>query len=767
MSSKDFEEKKNGETPQNDASNKNDSVATEKNVDENSTENAELPLVEKENIIQDVEKATNDTTIDKEEDIKLDESNENAEVEATTQKEETPTEDAQTALESKDVVSGNKELSEAPTESGDSDAIIESKDIDEKKEVEETEEIEEAEEVEDKPKEIKPKKDNVFKKFFKKYKIAVIISAIVLLIAIGVTTTVLIVNAPKMFIRTAADFEKQVGKKETFLLKKDITVDGDLVITNDLNFNLNNKTLTINGTLKITLDDANTNTIEVGTQKGFFKKQDFTNGGKVVAKKVEIVAKGITLNIYSPMSLSGNISVNTLTFNEKITIDNDSSLMLRATNATINNDITGTIDLVLSNLNLSEGASIDKINADKNSTAKIYGDINNSINGGKEISLLGKATCPIVKGAIELYLEQETVSLDDAIDITTIYVVTQLAQPNQLNIEQVGTTFLAVASKVNGADQYVFTIKDGNETIVTIDSPNNECDITKHITAPQSYKISVKAIGEDIKTKLPSSELEIQYDYNIKLANPQLTIEETENNNIIISFPSIPFAKVYKVNINGTEKSVDASEATTTIIDVTEDVATAGAYYIKIIASYPGNASFTDSNVVMESYVTKIKFTQPIVTVEKIGNNISVSWETVPNCKNYILKVNNLEYITTSTSKTFALQDIEDETSFTVFAQGIGFYTSSETTSALYSYTQLDKPQNIIITNKDTSIIISADLVNNATGYILYKNGKKAGEAAVQSFEVSEYSDGDIFKIEATAPYYKSASSENITFEVA
>lgn len=606
----------------------------------------------------------------------------------------------------------------------------------------------------------KPKKENGFKRFLKKYKIAVIISAIILLLAGAITTTILVINAPKLFIKTATDFTKETGKKEVFVLKKDITIDGNLIITEDLNFNLNNKTLTVNGTLKITLDDANTNIVEVGTQKGFFKKKPFESGGKIVADKVEIVAKGITLNVYSQMTFSGSINVNKLNVNEKLVINTDESLALQATNAKINKDVAGTIDLVLSNLTLAEGAAIDKINADNNSIATIYGTIKTSLNGGKEISLLGNASCPIINGATDLYIQQETVTLGEATSYMNFFVVKQLEKPSQLNIEQFDTTFIAVASAVNGADIYIFIIKDETGVLDTIESPTEQCDITDLIKAPKSYKVSVSVKGENARLKLASTELEIDYNYNIKLSNPQITISETENDKIVITFPSIPFAKVYKLNINGKERSIDAQDVQSTLIDITDDVQNVGSYYIKVAASYPGNSSFTDSDIVMISYITYQKFEQPALSVDRVGDTVVASWEAVANCKNYILRVNGIGYMTTSTSKSFAAELINDETTFVVYAQGIGYYETSDSDTVIYSFAQLDPPTNLSLFDDGTTLAITADAVNNATDYVLYKNGIELETNTIPSFEISDYTDGDVFKIKATAPYYKSASSE-------
>ena len=86
---------------------------------------------------------------------------------------------------------------------------------------------------------------------------------------------------------------------------------------------------------------------------------------------------------------------------------------------------------------------------------------------------------------------------------------------------------------------------------------------------------------------------------------------------MILSFPTVDFAEVYKININGQEITKDAPKTDITKIDITQYIGDPDSYYIKVAASNPGNASFNDSDWVMVSYLKTVKLEAPALTVEK------------------------------------------------------------------------------------------------------------------------------------------------------
>lgn len=598
---------------------------------------------------------------------------------------------------------------------------------------------------------VKEKKHG-FKKFLKKFRLPLIIVAAVIVIAAAITTTVLILNAPKFFVREAADFLEAPNKRQVvYVLKDDITVDGDLTLNNALDINLNGHTLTIKGDFNRAA--TGDNTMDIGT----IKKKQYNAEGKFAANNVNIAASGSTLNLYCAADISGTISLKQLNLFENTNINPGKRLTLAGTKVVAEKQIAGELRLTASSsMTLKADASLDNLLADSTSSAVILGKINGGIIGGAEISLLGGASCPSIKDVTSLYYQQATAALEIAENVQNLFIVTQLEKPAELNIERTGGIFKAIASKVNNADQYIFTIKVGDEIIATIPSASNVCDITEYISQPKTYTISVKASGTTPRINLPSEELTISYNYSIKLQSPVLSIIQTEGRTIL-SFPKVNFATLYKISINGEEFSTETPEGDTVSIDITNYVAAAGSYNIKVISSYPGNSSFLDSDTVMTSYVTVVQLDEPQPVFEKQGDKLKISWQAVPNAKTYVINFGEGKIITTSTNITIDLASVADNTAFTVQVQAIGYYESSQS-SAVYEYPQLEIAAQPTYTFDGTNLHFEMDAVAGAESYTLMINDIEVETSANAVFDTVANA-GDSIIIVARAAYSREVSS--------
>ncbi|MDD4316051.1 MAG: hypothetical protein PHC84_02695 [Clostridia bacterium] len=604
----------------------------------------------------------------------------------------------------------------------------------------------------------KKAKKNSFHKFLKKFRLPLIIAAAALLVAAAITTTILILNAPKFFVREATDFVEAPNKRQVvYVLKDDITVDGDLVLNNGLDIDLNGHTLTINGAFKRAVDS------EAEMNIGTLKKKQYIAEGKLVAGSVNITAASGVMNIYCPSEISGAIRIKQLNLFENATVSQSKKLSFTGTSIAAHKEIKGEVQLTAtSSLELKAAASLDILSADATSSAIIYGKINDKISGGGEISLLGSAICPNISNVTNLYLQQATVTLGTAVNIENVFVVTQLDKPAELNVERTGATFKCVAAKVNGADIYVFTIKDGDRLIAAIPSATNVCDISAHITQPKTYTISVKASSSNPRINLPSEELVINYNYSIKLESPVLSVAPGEGGKIMLSFPKVNFATVYKISINGEQLSVDAPDIAAVSVDITNYVSAAGTYTIKVTASYPGNASFIESDTVMISYVTVITLDAPEITIERVGDKLNVGWQAVPNAKNYVISSGAGYTVTSATGISLNIADIADNTTFSLYAQGIGYYNNSATATKVYQFTQL-----VLVSQPEYTLIgdvlsVSMPEVAGAESYTLIINGEEAETSANPEFSVTA-SAGDTFSIVAAAAYCRPVSSNTIT----
>lgn len=598
-------------------------------------------------------------------------------------------------------------------------------------------------------------KKNSFKKFLKKFRLPLIIAAAVIVVAAAITTTVLILNAPKFFIRDATDFMEAPNKRQVvYVLKDDITVDGDLVLNNALDINLNGHTLTIKGEFKRVVSGENV--MDIGT----IKKKEYNSDGEFLANSVNIAASDSTLNLYCASELSGSISLKQLNLLQTANINQGKRLTLAGTKVVIEKQVSGEMRLTASSsLTLKADASLDNLLADDTSSAVIFGKINSGINGGGDISLLGSASCSSIKNVINLYFQQATATMGIAENVQNLFVVTQLDKPAELNIERSGNVFKAISSRVNNADQYIFTIKAGDEVIATIPSASNECDITEHISQPKTYTISVKASSTTPKTNLPSAELSIEYNYSIKLQSPVLSIIQ-DDIKTTLSFPKVNFATLYKIFINGTEFSVETPDGDTASIDITNHVKAAGSYNIKVVASYPGNSSFLDSDTVMATHVTTLTLDAPMVVFEKT-DKLKVSWQAVPNAKTYVIDFGEGKIVTTGTSLTLDLTSIADNTPFSVQAQSIGYYIGSQSTT-VYEYPQLEITSQPTYTFDGANLHVEMDAVSGAESYTLLINNIEVETSANAVFNTTAEA-GDSFKIVATAAYTREVISASTT----
>ena len=129
-----------------------------------------------------------------------------------------------------------------------------------------------------------------------------------MVLAIGVATTILVINAPKVFIREPLDFtEKNLSGKELYVLREDITIQ-NLTIPRRMDIDLNHRSLTVTDTLTIELGSAKDKSIDIGTIQGLFKHKGFGKGGKLIANNIKITANGRTIKPTASPSLRRNRS---------------------------------------------------------------------------------------------------------------------------------------------------------------------------------------------------------------------------------------------------------------------------------------------------------------------------------------------------------------------------------------------------------------------------------------------------------------------------
>lgn len=174
-----------------------------------------------------------------------------------------------------------------------------------------------AEETADKPKE---KKKGTPKKLSKKARniiIAVVVAIVVL--TVSIVTPILVLNKGKIFVNQASDLLNTKG--EIYVINKDVTFDGDLTLSK--NINLKGNHLKVNGVLTLDLARPNMN---IGT----LKKNVFVAEGNITAKKL-IIKGSEAMTIANAMVADDmEITAKKIKFESSLTVQN--SMIINADN---------------------------------------------------------------------------------------------------------------------------------------------------------------------------------------------------------------------------------------------------------------------------------------------------------------------------------------------------------------------------------------------------------------------------------------------------
>ena len=322
-----------------------------------------------------------------------------------------------------------------------------------------------------------------------------IIAAAAVVVALAVVITLLITNRYLVSVSSAEDFSKDTEGKTTYVIKDDVTVDGDLVIPHGMNIDLNKYTLTVKGKLSYGADAGDAE-IFIGDKKS----KIFTDYGALNAGTVEILSPKCKVIFYAPVTANGVFNVKTLVFENTYTTQSGGSLDIDAESVTFNKavNIKGAADIncgaltvakefdVASKLNITsadlslnglisatevnisgaeEGSVISagvsggplniingvielggesvfvRINADNASVITIGGRITESLTGGLTVTFIDGSACPLVTGTITLNI-YENAEIDEIMYIGTVNFYTRLEAPKDITVRQQGNSII-------------------------------------------------------------------------------------------------------------------------------------------------------------------------------------------------------------------------------------------------------------------------------------------------------------------------------------
>ena len=625
-----------------------------------------------------------------------------------------------------------EDMKEEKTADEDDDTPV----IDESAPVPDAEEMNEA---------LKPKLKETSIKKKKRIIIAVVAAVLIVAITLAIALPIYFVNKGKIFVKNAEDFANY-NDGTYFVLEKDVTVDGDLTIDRLYNIDLNGHTLVVNGVL--TLDSGTEGTLYIGTKKGkeYIAKgllqadtlvistanADVNLASSVTVNTMTVTAKTFTLS--SSAQANGTVTVNapTANINGSIAFGEGESAKFVANGASalnVNADVSSAVEINSTTMYLASNATIGSLAVDSASRAAIYGKVGNEITAAAAAQTPATATadegeaqtaalstvvllgtdysCPTVRNIGVLAIERRSGLAIDVYNCGEVKYIDRLASPVDVNIdERKDGSLVAVASKVQSAVSYSFSV-DGGEW-VTVDT--NEYDITSQLTSQTgTHRIEVYAkgnysydapfeLGEGSRLYLDGSATACEYTYQIQLATPSnlnVSVSTVDGKQVYtLTFDKVAFATGYDYYVNGTKYTFrPETDDALVSIDVTDKLAGAGAYAIRVVAT-ADSADILTSKAAMTSTVKIEKLNTPTLsaTLQEDGRTLLTIQTTEGVSTTYTVTYNErkedgtVSAVTLVTSNTtLYIEGLVAGDSVTVVAEASGYYTQSDASTVAVS----------------------------------------------------------------------------------
>lgn len=534
--------------------------------------------------------------------------------------------------------------------------------------------------------------------------IAISVLAVIVILVICITVPIVVVNKGKIFVSAAEDFQK-IDKGNIFVLNKNIVVEGDLVLGAAYSIDLNKHSLTVKGNLVYDFADAAENTvINFGSRKG---KNWVVGGTMDVQGDININVPKANVAIYGAVGAqnynikatkfmsatsfratqSVTIDASEMSFNDKIVFNEVGSVNLANGKATVKASLNAVISLENASLDALSGTELNTVKVDANSVftteGRVTGKVTNRIEGeqGNEVYFKEGSSCVLVENidTVRIYVADSNIAAIE--NYKNIIYMEKLNTPLNVNIVDEGGTLYCVVAAVNNAAFYEYTI-DG-EVFATV--TENRIDVTAKISTAGGHHISVVAKGAPDSRFIDSSAVEIQYNYEVKLATPHnIVIEHSAEGKVVVKFPTIAFADSYDITVNGvTKEFVKDATLGTQSFEITDMTRGVGEYSVNIVAKSYNTIGFKNSNAGAASFIIGGKLDAPVVVGTEEGDAFILRWEGISNAKYYTVyaKVgNDVKVVKTIVSNSISLAkaDIANGTVFYVVADGSGFYTSSD-----------------------------------------------------------------------------------------
>ena len=463
-----------------------------------------------------------------------------------------------------------------------------------------------------------PKKGGKFLAFFKRHLLFFIIAIALVLVAAGLTVGHFVATYHLSFIRSEEALREALEKDHitTLVFKSDVTVEGDLVLSRSVDFDMNEYTLTVNGDFTLPVEKA--------VSLGYKTKGEYTYGGEIVANTFKASGTG-DLSILADLKIT-SADISAASFYLNGSIYGASSVSINSPRIILYGDAMTTIYLSdLSVLSLTGNAD--------------------TIQGGKEITLYDGSVERIlgVEGNQPVVYD-EVGKVKETVNVGEYYHVTQLATPDEIYVLEENGDFKCYVSEVIGAKEIKYNLNGGEVSTVPVTPGTTVILIDSDNLIPGEQTISLFVSSND-EHYTDSNSRSISFEFSAKLDTPSPSVVK-EDDRVYLVVPYINHADKYAYSVHG-----DKGEATEVKTDITDKVATGGVHIIKVTAM-SNNKYFSDSNEAMTSYVTYLELAAPAPTAVKGEENVTFSWESVENADRYLLHYGDSEIYTTATTIT-------------------------------------------------------------------------------------------------------------------
>lgn len=569
--------------------------------------------------------------------------------------------------------------------------------------------IEEEVNIKEKPKKKQKKSDSPEKKRKKKKLqiIAIAIAALLVILTISIVTPILVINKDKIFVSSADDFAN-VNKGNYYVLKKDIIVEGDLVIGNAYSIDLNNHTLTVNGKLVFNHNQSE-GIIDIGTKKG----KGYQQGGIVYAQEIELISNG-KIEIHTPVTAEtitiGNNNVNAHTnlharktlninggqhnFAGEVVFEEGGVANVNNSEVVFERGAKADFKAVNSKIKLSSG-EMNSASLDGASQLRCYGKVNGDIIGGSLVLMGKESSADTIKDVNTLWITRDNGNIMNIINIDTIKYIEQLTVPSSVTVIVENNKIYCNVTKVYYAERYAFYIDD-NEPVIVEDNGNGEqgfieCDITSYVQSAGNHNIKVIAMGAEGEEEfvLASEPIYYNYTHRIKLETVKnLVIVNKNADEILLQFNESPFADEYKVTINSTEIILRPDDATNGVIifNIKEYLNEVGDYAISVQARSSKNADIESSETAITSYkvIKPHSKTNLTFAISEDGAKVTLSWDKIDTAVRYTVWIKSIDNVwkvyvlTPSLSIDIPTDLLTADTEFYVTVNANGYYTDSE-----------------------------------------------------------------------------------------